>query len=58
MDSTLKELIQKATINGFLTEANKKFILEKANEQGISETEVNIYIEAFLKENSANDKTN
>ena len=58
MDSTLKELIQKATINGFLSEANKKFILEKANEQGISETEVNIYIEAFLKENSANDKTN
>lgn len=58
MDSTLKELIQKATINGFLSEANKKFILEKANEQGIPETEVNIYIEAFLKENSANDKTN
>ncbi len=58
MDSTLKELIQKATINGFLTEANKKFILEKANEQGVSETEVSIYIEAFLKENSANDKTN
>ena len=50
MDQYLKELIEKATINGDLSEENKMFILQKANELGISEIEVNIYIEASLQE--------
>ena len=45
MDQYLKELIEKATINGDLSEENKMFILQKANELWISEIEVNIYIE-------------
>lgn len=53
MDQNLKELIQKATINGEISEDNRNFILKKANEIGISEIEVNIYIEASLKENKS-----
>jgi hypothetical protein len=53
MDQNLKELIQKATIDGNISEDNRNFILKKANEIGISDIEVNIYIEASLKENKS-----
>ena len=54
MNYELKELIEKSTINGSLSEKNKDYILEKAQNLGVSEIEVNIYIEAYLKENITN----
>jgi hypothetical protein len=55
MDLELKELIEKATINGSISDENKNYIIEKASKLGVSEIEAKIYIDAALKSNKKND---
>lgn len=52
MDQNLKELIQKATCNGFISDEHKIYIYEKSAEMGINKTEVDIYIQSYLNQNS------
>jgi hypothetical protein len=52
MDSTIKELIESATVNGTISEEERNYIIKKASEIGIDEIEVNIFIKANLQKNS------
>lgn len=58
MDNNLKELIEMATVSGSLSNEHESLILEKANAQGISETEIRLYIDAALRKNSSNSNSN
>lgn len=52
MDKDIRELIESATINGTISEKEREFIVKKAIELGIDETEVNIFIKANLNKNA------
>ena len=54
MENSIKELIDSATINGTISDAERNYIIKKANDLGIDEIEVNIFINANLKKNTSN----
>lgn len=58
MDSNLRELIEMATVNGNISSEHEKLIIEKAIAQGMSETEIRLYIDNSLRKNSSTKKTN
>lgn len=61
MDSHLKDLIDMATSSGQLSKEHEALILEKAQEQNISEVEIRLYIDTALRKNSSSqeqEKTN
>ncbi len=53
MEKTIQELIESATVNGNISEDEKSYIMKRANEIGIDEMEVNIFIKAYLNKNSS-----
>lgn len=56
MDSQLKDLIDMATVSGHLSKEHEALILEKAQQQNISEVEIRLYIDNALRKNSSNEK--
>jgi hypothetical protein len=56
MDSQLKDLIEMATSGGQLSKEHEALILEKAQQQNISEVEIRLYIDTALRKNSSTQK--
>ena len=53
MDSQLKDLIDMATVSGHLSKEHEALILEKAQQQNISEVEIKLYIDTALRKNTS-----
>ncbi len=54
MENSIRELIESATVNGTISDAERDYIIKKASEVGIDEIEVNIFIKANLQKNQNN----
>jgi hypothetical protein len=52
MDPQLKDLIDMATSSGHLSKEHEALILDKAQQQNISEVEIRLYIDTALRKNS------
>ena len=57
MENSIRELIESATVNGSISDAEREYIIKKASEIGIDEIEVNIFIKSNLQKNQNNRET-